>query len=200
MYVPNCMRESVVSRQISGRFPMSHVDLGFCREGGLRSHVDLGTIGLTGPRSQDDMGQNPRWYTALLPTPFSLPGTVVLVWETPYNRRDRPGEGGRPVNALRTPPRRHVSKSAALPPKTHKSWAGRSCTCPGRVWNVPGPKIGRFARDKKALAATGHRRCRGGLRPGQHGTRHGSQQGVEEMTRRSRTLWYNSCRSRGTFG
>ena len=60
MYVPNCMRESVVSRQISGRFPMSHVDLGFCREGGLRSHVDLGTIGLTGPRSQDDMGQNPR--------------------------------------------------------------------------------------------------------------------------------------------
>ena len=41
---------------------MSHVDLGFCREGGLRSHVDLGTIGLTGLRSQDDMGQNPRWY------------------------------------------------------------------------------------------------------------------------------------------
>ena len=52
-------------RQISGRFPMSHVDLGLFREGGLRSHVDLGTIGLTGPRSQDDMGQNPRWYTAL---------------------------------------------------------------------------------------------------------------------------------------
>ena len=47
-------------RQISGRFPMSHVDLGLFSEGGLRSHVDLGTIGLTGPRSQDDMGQNPR--------------------------------------------------------------------------------------------------------------------------------------------
>ena len=45
---------------------MSHVDLGYFREGGLRSHVDLGTIGLTGLRSQDDMGQNPRWYTALL--------------------------------------------------------------------------------------------------------------------------------------
>ena len=98
------------------------------------------------------------------------------------------------------PPRRHVSKSAALPPKTHKSWVGRSCTCPGRVWNVPGPNIGRFAWDEKALAATGPRRCRGGLRPGQHGTRHGGQQGVEEMTRRSRTLWYNSCRSRGTYG
>jgi len=48
---------------------MSHVDLGYFREGGLRSHVDLGTIGLTGLRSQDDMGQNPRWYTALLPCP-----------------------------------------------------------------------------------------------------------------------------------
>ena len=118
----------------------------------------------------------------------------------PHTTAETARERGRPVNALRTPPRRHVSKSAALPPKTHKSWAGRSCTCPGRVWNVPGPKIGRFARDKKALAATGHRRCRSGLRPGQHGTRHGSQQGVEEMTRRSRTLWYNSCRSRGTFG
>ena len=58
MYVPKCRDGR--HRQISGRFPMSHVDLGFCREGGLRSHVDLGTIGLTGPRSQDDMGQNPR--------------------------------------------------------------------------------------------------------------------------------------------
>ena len=48
------------------------------------------------------------------------------------------------------PPRRHVSKSAALPPKTHKSWVGRSCTCPGRVWNVPGPKI---------AASRGMRRC-----------------------------------------
>ena len=58
MYVPKCNFER--HRQISGRFPMSHVDLGLFREGGLRSHVDLGTIGLTGPRSQDDMGQNPR--------------------------------------------------------------------------------------------------------------------------------------------
>ena len=49
---------------------MSHVVLGLFREGGLRSHVDLGTIGLTGPRSQDDMGQNPRWYTALVPIPY----------------------------------------------------------------------------------------------------------------------------------
>ena len=63
MYVPKC--NFVRHRQISGRFPMSHVDLGLFSEGGLRSHVDLGTIGLTGPRSQDDMGQNPRWYTAL---------------------------------------------------------------------------------------------------------------------------------------
>ena len=63
MYVPKCRERR--HRQISGRFPMSHVDLGYFREGGLRSHVDLGTIGLTGLRSQDDMGQNPRWYTAL---------------------------------------------------------------------------------------------------------------------------------------
>ena len=60
MYVPKCRERR--HRQISGRFPMSHVDLGYFREGGLRSHVDLGTIGLTGLRSQDDMGQNPRWY------------------------------------------------------------------------------------------------------------------------------------------
>ena len=82
MYVPNCMRESVVSRQISGRFPMSHVDLGFCREDGLRSHVDLGTIGLTGPRSQDDMGQNPRWY---LLTGFGQLDTCVQLgkWVVP---------------------------------------------------------------------------------------------------------------------
>ena len=64
MYVPKCRDGR--HRQISGRFPMSHVDLGYFREGGLRSHVDLGTIGLTGLRSQDDMGQNPRWYTALV--------------------------------------------------------------------------------------------------------------------------------------
>ena len=60
MYVPKCRDGR--HGQISGRFPMSHVDLGFYREGSLRSHVDLGTIGLKGPRSQDDMGQNPRWY------------------------------------------------------------------------------------------------------------------------------------------
>ena len=70
MYVPNCRERSYSRhRQISGRFPMSHVDLGLFREGGLRSHVDLGTIGLTGPRSQDDMGQNPRltqhWWSLL---------------------------------------------------------------------------------------------------------------------------------------
>ena len=71
MYVPKCNFRW--HRQISGRFPMSHVDLGgLFREGGLRSHVDLGTIGLTGPRSQDDMGQNPRWYTALVPIPYRL--------------------------------------------------------------------------------------------------------------------------------
>ena len=67
MYVPKCRERR--HRQISGRFPMSHVDLGYFREGGLRSHVDLGTIGLTGLRSQDDMGQNPRWYTALVWSP-----------------------------------------------------------------------------------------------------------------------------------
>ena len=74
MYVPKCRERR--HRQISGRFPMSHVDLGYFREGGLRSHVDLGTIGLTGLRSQDDMGQNPRWYTALtnsLPSDFEPP-------------------------------------------------------------------------------------------------------------------------------
>ena len=57
---------------------MSHVVLGLFREGGLRSHVDLGTIGLTGPRSQDDMGQNPRWYTALISMSASLCDTLTL--------------------------------------------------------------------------------------------------------------------------
>ena len=71
MYVPKCRERR--HRQISGRFPMSHVDLGYFREGGLRSHVDLGTIGLKGPRSQDDMGQNPRWYTALRPPSRKYP-------------------------------------------------------------------------------------------------------------------------------
>ena len=43
MYVPKCRERR--HRQISGRFPMSHVDLGHRSHVETSAHVDLGTIG-----------------------------------------------------------------------------------------------------------------------------------------------------------
>ena len=62
MYVPKCRDGR--HRQISGRFPMSHVDLGHRSHVETSAHVDLGTIG-SGLRTT--WAKTPGWHsTAVL--------------------------------------------------------------------------------------------------------------------------------------
>ena len=71
MYVPKCRDGR--HRQISGRFPMSHVDLGHRSHVETSAHVDLGTIGsgLRTTWAKTPGGIQHCWF------PASLPRTVL---------------------------------------------------------------------------------------------------------------------------
>ena len=141
MYVPKCIL--VRHRQISGRFPMSHVDLGLFSEGGLRSHVDLGTIGLTGPRSQDDMGQNPRWYLLVARIGHRCPISALShskIGITPNKASPSApiGTADAPPPGLSRMPRTAVRGAAVVekcpPPRPRSAASGGAAPRPAEPW------------------------------------------------------------------